>query len=705
VAAAAWLPGCLLGFDAAGKDRCEVDEDCLGERRCLRLDEAEGLGFCEVPDDEGLLPGCDAYDQDGDGAFTRAACGPTDCDDEDARRAPGLEEGCDGLDNDCDGQTDEGLRNVCGGCGPVPPEVCDGLDNDCDGTLDDGVRNACGGCGEVLAEVCDGLDNDCDGQTDEGTGEDCACDPAVTQARACPTTLRDRAGVCEEGTQRCVDGAWGPCEGLTRASPEVCDGLDNDCDGGSDEGFDLNTNLSHCGACGAGCQGPYGSGSCEAGRCRMRCAAGWVDANEDGHDGCEYACVASSSLEGCDDGDDDNCDGRVDEACARVVLGGRWWFVNLFGRKTEAQTPALVVGELWVDDPAAGRARLTRLTRHASNLPSGMLEITQDSPRQIRLGADGTLALEALQDNDPSGRTFWGVLAQGRALAVLLEQGADGGPIASVAFLMRQPPADAVVGHEQVRGGYGALGVFPERLLGPTPEEAVELRAWSLDAAAPVGAGAELWSQRATPDRLVYPDDRRPTLTYRAVQGGQLELARRQDAQEQRALAWVDDAGGVGVMVQAASPGAESLEAGVSFLVERRPVALSSLEGAWALAGLQTKLADDGGSLRYNALSVELRAVPSPEDPARLDLAVEEEQGWRVVGSARALGVDAQGASLGLELELEVDDSFGPSPLRLRGHATANGAALVLWELDEAPRDAPRPSVMVAVRRPTGAAP
>ncbi len=77
-------------------------------------------------------------------------------------------ETCDGVDNDCDGQTDEGVTNACGTCGPAPDEVCDGQDNDCDGEVDEGVLNACGQCGPVPEEVCDGEDNDCDGQIDEG---------------------------------------------------------------------------------------------------------------------------------------------------------------------------------------------------------------------------------------------------------------------------------------------------------------------------------------------------------------------------------------------------------------------------------------------------------------------------------------------------------------------------------------------------------
>ena len=125
-----------------------------------------------------------------------------DCDDRDSRAHPDLPESCgDGIDNDCNPATpdacgtsgckdaacatpDASLSPVDAGTDAGPPamkppvtvmpcvaaaESCDGKDNDCDGVVDEGVKNACGSCGPIPPEVCDGKDNNCNGLIDEGT--------------------------------------------------------------------------------------------------------------------------------------------------------------------------------------------------------------------------------------------------------------------------------------------------------------------------------------------------------------------------------------------------------------------------------------------------------------------------------------------------------------------------------------------------------
>jgi hypothetical protein len=73
------------------------------------------------------------------------------------------------------------------------------------------------------ADICDGLDNNCNGLADEGNpGGGAACDTG-------------RAGVCEAGITSCTGGEI-VCNQSTAASAEICDALDNDCNGAINNG-------------------------------------------------------------------------------------------------------------------------------------------------------------------------------------------------------------------------------------------------------------------------------------------------------------------------------------------------------------------------------------------------------------------------------------------------------------------------------------
>ena len=84
-------------------------------------------------------------------------------------------------------------------------------------------------CG--AAEICgNGADDDCNGQVDDG----CSCQPGAQQSCFTGPPGRRNVAVCSDGIQTCIGnefGTWGPCVGDAAPGAEVCDGLDNDCNG------------------------------------------------------------------------------------------------------------------------------------------------------------------------------------------------------------------------------------------------------------------------------------------------------------------------------------------------------------------------------------------------------------------------------------------------------------------------------------------
>ena len=264
-----WDAACVAGVDSFACSTCEGVEIC---------DDIDNDGDMLI-DEEGADDCTNRYsDTDEDGYGTddvRCLCYPEgvhtalvagDCDDGSSMINPGMDEVCDGLDNSCGGSPDVGFPDTnsdgeadCldddddgdgfldgADCDPLDDEVypggievCDGKDNDCAGGVDDslgttacglgpcshsenncvaGEPNECDPLHGAEDEVCDGVDNDCNGEADDGLG-----------TTTCGT------GVCEKTVDNCAGGLPQSCVPLEGQPGESCNGLDDNCNGETDE--------------------------------------------------------------------------------------------------------------------------------------------------------------------------------------------------------------------------------------------------------------------------------------------------------------------------------------------------------------------------------------------------------------------------------------------------------------------------------------
>ncbi len=201
---------------------------------------------------------------------------------------------CDGADNDCDGTPDDpfidgtvtytepdGTTGLLLGddCGLGP---CGGGEVVC---TSDGTALTCTTAANATPEACNGADDDCDGSSDEDFPElGDACDGADSDA-------------CANGTFTC-NGSGTDVECVNETAQnllDLCNGVDDDCNpltaDGADEAL-LGT------PCDTGLDGI--------------CAAGTWQC--DGGPALSCAQSEPAVYEICGNGEDDNCDGNVDES-------------------------------------------------------------------------------------------------------------------------------------------------------------------------------------------------------------------------------------------------------------------------------------------------------------------------------------------------------------------------------------------------------
>jgi concanavalin A-like lectin/glucanase superfamily protein/putative metal-binding protein len=264
--AGAFIDSCHAGTPAASDATCDgVDDDCDGtaDEEYQSVPTSCGVGACRSTGTTSCVGGMVV---DSCHAGTPA---PNDAT-------------CNGIDDDCDGAVDENYPSVATTCGigachstgatscvggsvvdschagtPAASDTtCNGIDDDCDGTVDEDylpVATSCGvgacratgmtscvggtvvdscraGTPALDDATCNGVDDDCDGATDENYA------PVAT---ACGV------GACHSnGTTSCVGGTVVDSCHAGAPSAEICNGIDDDCDGTVDDGADV---ISTCG--------------------------------------------------------------------------------------------------------------------------------------------------------------------------------------------------------------------------------------------------------------------------------------------------------------------------------------------------------------------------------------------------------------------------------------------------------------------------
>ena len=212
-------------------DTYTLDVDCNDNNASINPGATE---VCDGVDNDcdGVVDGagCDCTDADNDGFFAQDGCGTAvDCDDNNNTINATATEICDGVDNNCDSVTDEGFNLN------TDPDNCGACSNVCSSNVCEAGAcvSICGNGILELGEQCD------DGNNVDGDGCQADCTVPLTCSDGTPNgesvICGSNVGACQQGVRTCNNGVFGACIGEVGPSPETCNGIDDNCDGTTDE--------------------------------------------------------------------------------------------------------------------------------------------------------------------------------------------------------------------------------------------------------------------------------------------------------------------------------------------------------------------------------------------------------------------------------------------------------------------------------------